>query len=504
MRTPEYFSLCVPPPAGFATAPVNARQLRGRLFVLHANTIALASAFVAAWNPRLTGLLIAPDTTWNRIAPTLWTMPWSEGEPTDNWLLHLGMLEELHTQRNHAEHARQVSDHLRNRYEALQSQIEDQRRQREDLRRQNRQMEIHRALFLAQQSVAIDGIVIFGQDGRVLYHNQRYLELFNVPHELADHRDLLLLHVANQWIDSQVTQRYFRDQAGHDLRERAEIPLKDGRILDRFTAPLKSPDGGELGRVWFYRDITVERHREAALHAAKDAAESAGQAKATFLATMSHELRTPLTGILVTADLLRELDLSDDQRQLLDGLVRSGQHLHHLLSETLDLSSLEAGALRLRLQDADPTVVMNDVAEITRPLATAKKLTFHLEFADSMPTNLYIDPARLRQVLLNLVSNAIKFTQVGRVTLWAWGSPEGFACAVADTGPGIPAEDLDRVFQPFTQLSDGPSRLHEGTGLGLAIVRELVLLMGGTVGVESRVGHGSTFTIRIPVRPAAG
>ncbi len=504
MRTATLLSLAAIPPPGFAPAPGNPRQLRGQLFVLHAPDLAQTLAFMDGLGPRLCGLLTAPNATWERIAPTVWTLPWRDGLAVQGLDLHLGMLEELHAQRNQAEHAHQVSAHIRNRYEALQTQIEDQRRQREAQRRQNRQLEIQRALFVAQQEVAIDGIVIFAQDGRVLYHNQRYLDLFAIPPEFTNHRDRLLPHVASLMLDTHLTQRYFRDEAGHDLRERAEIPLKDGRILDRFTAPLKSPDGGELGRVWFYRDITVERHREAALHAAKEAAESAGQAKATFLATMSHELRTPLTGILVTADLLRDLDLCDDQRQLLDGLVRSGQHLHHLLSETLDLSSLEAGALRLRLQDADPTVVMKEVAEIARPLAQAKRLTFHLEFADGMPTCLYIDPARLRQVLLNLVSNAIKFTQAGRVTLWAWGSPEGFVCAVADTGPGIPAEDLDRLFQPFTQLSAGPSRLHEGTGLGLAIVRELVLLMGGTVGVESRVGHGSTFTIRIPVRPAGG
>ncbi|WP_118184574.1 ATP-binding protein [Paraburkholderia phosphatilytica] len=246
------------------------------------------------------------------------------------------------------------------------------------------------------------------------------------------------------------------------------------------------------------------RERTAELAVAKEHADAANQAKSDFLAHMSHELRTPLNGILGYAQILKR-DRQLDQRQL-DGLTviqRSGDHLLTLINDILDMAKIEAGRVELNLSDVPLERFVYFIAETMRVKATEKGLAFSCEMAPGLPAGVRVDEKRLRQVLLNLLSNAIRFTEAGSVRFCVGFAPSGrLRFDVQDTGIGIDAARLEAIFQPFEQASDTRHRFG-GTGLGLAISRQLVRLMGGEIRVESRRGAGSTFSFELDVAVVA-
>jgi signal transduction histidine kinase/ActR/RegA family two-component response regulator len=258
-------------------------------------------------------------------------------------------------------------------------------------------------------------------------------------------------------------------------------------------------------------EIEERRRAEAALAEARDRAEAANRAKSAFLAKMSHELRTPLNGILGYAQLLgRDETLADEHRAGVDVVERSGHHLLGLINDVLDLAKIEAGKLEVRPAPFRLPDLLRSVTSLARVEADAKGLAFAADLAPALPATVHADERRLRQVLLNLLSNAVKFTPRGSVTLRAYADEQAddapgderrvvLRFEVADTGIGIAPEQAERVFQPFEQVADAGGH-SEGTGLGLAISRRLVDLMGGTIGLESAPGEGSTFTARLPVR----
>lgn len=242
--------------------------------------------------------------------------------------------------------------------------------------------------------------------------------------------------------------------------------------------------------------------RTAELKKAKDQAESATRAKTEFLAMMSHEIRTPLNGVLGTAELLRN-EVQD--REALNHVLtiqQSGQALTDLLNDILDISRIEAGRLTIEDKVFDPGTVAQGLADLMRPTAVNKGLALVLNKGAETPERVYGDPARLRQILLNLLGNALKFTDAGSVYLsievqkrtgrWA-----RLSYVVSDTGHGISPNDQDKLFTPFTQLSKDPARRHEGVGLGLSISQRLAEAMGGRIAVESEEGVGSRFTLTL-------
>jgi CheY-like chemotaxis protein/anti-sigma regulatory factor (Ser/Thr protein kinase) len=236
--------------------------------------------------------------------------------------------------------------------------------------------------------------------------------------------------------------------------------------------------------------------------AARDAAESAAKAKSEFLANMSHEIRTPLTSIMGFSSLLGETsDLPDLAARYVQRISTAGQSLLSVVNDILDFSKLEAGQVDLDPHPFDPAAYVEDTVELLTRQAENKGLTLGLIVDDSVPERIDADSARLRQVLLNLVGNAIKFTAEGRVNVSVTHAGGLLRVEVADTGPGIPAEKRDRLFQRFSQVDGAGSRNHGGTGLGLAISKSLVTLMGGEIGVESEEGKGSIFwfTFAAPV-----
>lgn len=263
------------------------------------------------------------------------------------------------------------------------------------------------------------------------------------------------------------------------------------------------------------RDSLLARHRSelelavvertAELEIAKRAAESANAAKSDFLAAMSHEIRTPMHGMLATTELLQTTPLDARQKQFAEMITKSGRSLLAIVNDILDLSKIEAGRMELEAIPIAPATIANDVVQLFTDRAAAKGLTLQSHCEPNVPHWILGDPVRLQQIMANLIGNALKFTERGRVLISLGIAPrhaDDAGClriAVSDTGIGIPPDSMERIFQAFAQASQDTSRHFGGTGIGLSISQRLTVAMGGSLRCESRVGEGSTFTCSIPV-----
>jgi signal transduction histidine kinase len=292
---------------------------------------------------------------------------------------------------------------------------------------------------------------------------------------------------------------------GHAMECEIRIPC-DGRLrwLRISAAPLRDPDGTVRRIVGVARDMTREREREASLDQAMRRAQSADQAKSEFLATMSHEIRTPLNGILGTTQLLIDSPLDDAQRDLALIAKASAESLLALISDILDLSRIEAGRLDLERIPFDLLAIADGCLATMSARAHAKGLRLVLHVGPGLDTARIGDPNRLRQILLNLLGNAVKFTERGRVWIRIETTDgDRIRMVVGDSGIGIDPARIGDLFQPFQQADSSMARRYGGSGLGLAIVRRLAELMGGTVSAQSDPGRGSCFTVELPI-PCAG
>jgi PAS domain S-box-containing protein len=265
--------------------------------------------------------------------------------------------------------------------------------------------------------------------------------------------------------------------------------------------------GEVVGLVGVTQDIDDQKRTELALVAEKEAAQSANRAKGEFLANMSHEIRTPLTSIIGFAELLRNLDgLPELAQTYVQRVATAGQSLLSVINDILDFSKLEAGQVELDPHPFDPMSCVGGVIDLLTPQAVQKGLTLDCHVPSPLPAFLDADSARIRQVLINLLGNAVKFTQRGGVTVTVDYQPQAggrLRVAVRDTGEGVCEDARERLFQRFSQVDGSVSRRHGGSGLGLAICKSLVELMGGSLGFESEVGRGSTFWFSVPASESA-
>jgi PAS domain S-box-containing protein len=307
-------------------------------------------------------------------------------------------------------------------------------------------------------------------------------------------------------------------QAGRLWRGELCNRAKDGTTWwsDAIIAPFTGADGRVLRHIAISTDITqrklaevelatLNRHLERQTAMATDLAsraEMATVAKSSFLANMSHEIRTPMNGVLGMTELLLGMGLSPQQDEVARTVYRSAESLLAILNDILDFSKIEAGRMELEAIPFDARQWVGDVATLFRGRLAEGVVRLEVDVDPTMPHWLRGDPGRLRQVLTNLVSNAVKFTRQGTITIRLGHGPEGMVLTVADTGIGIPLDQQPRLFSPFTQADASTARQYGGTGLGLAISRRLVEAMGGTIDLDSAPGRGTTFTVRVPLAVA--
>lgn len=292
------------------------------------------------------------------------------------------------------------------------------------------------------------------------------------------------------WMASLLTHRITAMISGiHAFQQGDRTRRLDTRSTDEI---------GELSRSFNHMADSVEESFKR-LEEAKEKAEAASRQKSAFLATMSHELRTPLNGILGFAELLRYELENPEHRSYIDIIEQSGSHLLNLVNEILDLAKIESGEMRFNQVATPLASLITDCAASHQVSAQAKGLTFELNLAPDLPLAVSTDPTRLCQILNHLLSNAVKFTATGQISLIVTQREHEITFAVRDTGPGIPPENHEIIFEKFHQLANFLTREQGGAGLGLALVKQLAEHMGGRVTLDSEVGVGSTFAVHLPL-----
>jgi two-component system, sensor histidine kinase and response regulator len=340
------------------------------------------------------------------------------------------------------------------------------------------------------------GLHWLGPQGHILWANRAELELLGYARgEYEGH------HIAEFHADPEVIPDILRRLvAGDTLREyEARMRCKDGSIKHVLVNSSAYQDGGKFVHTrCFTQDITARKQAQEQLREAKQAAETASRHKSEFLANMSHEIRTPMNGILGMTELALDTDLNPEQREYLETVKTSADALLSVINDVLDFSKIEAGKLDLCLQRFDLRESTGDVLKTLSVRAHQKGLELTCHILPDIPEALVGDPLRLRQIIINLVGNAIKFTETGEVTVRVEsmsiaGDQLGLHFAVRDTGMGVSRNKQKMIFESFTQGDSSTTRRYEGTGLGLAIASRLVALMNGRIWVESEPGAGSTF-----------
>jgi len=343
-----------------------------------------------------------------------------------------------------------------------------------------------------------DAIISFDLQGRVLNGN-------NMAEKLTGYnlkKELIGMDLANL-IGEENANRVLAD-ALHDETVEQEINFiynKNRDAIEVLTsiAPI-FVSNRNIGFYLISKDITEQKK----LLLAKEAAESTNKAKSEFLAMMSHEIRTPMNGVIGMTDILLETtELDEEQRGYLDIIRKSGDTLLSIINDILDLSKIESGKSELHEHAFDVRKCIQDTLAVISPKAEATKLELSYSIHHDVPDRIYGDAERLKQVLLNLIGNAVKFTPSGSVSVTVKRTrtePEQLQFTVTDTGIGIPPDRLTEIFEPFSQVDHYMTRRHEGTGLGLAISKKLVELMGGTIYAESDGKHGSSFTFTVKLQ----
>ena len=361
---------------------------------------------------------------------------------------------------------------------------------------------------------SLDGVIVFDRQGKVLDWNGAASRIFGIPQQTApgraffeeilpeDGREAQLERIRDYYYDRSIDGR-----GPERLTLRARRP--DGQIFALELAIATARDATGAINVAFARDIDARLQAEADLKEARDRAVAGQRAKAHFLAVMSHEMRTPLNGLLGALSLLRETALRADQISLLETMDISGRLLLRHVNDVLDVTQFETGQVQPDLHDFDPGQLVADVIASTTALASARGNRLHWQWCSAPVDRMRGDAPRIMQILLNLVSNAIKFTEHGDIAVELRVGPTANAAGqlpvefrVIDTGIGIAPEDHARIFEDFATVDSSYGRASGGTGLGLGIARRLAALLGGSLGLSSEPGAGSTFWLQLDLAPA--
>lgn len=347
-----------------------------------------------------------------------------------------------------------------------------------------------------------DVIYLLSSGGRFLFVNPSFTRLFGYDSEEVIGRALLEF-VHPEDIERLRNQRELTLQGEHNDHFEYRVRRQDGEYvhLSSTCSMVFGPDG----RGYFVgtaQDITDRVRFAEALAEARDAAVASSRIKSEFLATVSHEIRTPLNGVIGAADILLSSEISPDERELVDSIHQSGESLLRIIDDILEISKAQAGRLVLTPTATDAVQIVEDILDLLRPRADEANLELSFRWSGEAPPALTLDATRVKQIVANLVGNAIKFTSRGSVEVHGEYENGHLRISVQDTGIGIAAEAQTTIFEPFKQADGGIQRVFGGTGLGLSICRELVQAMNGQIGVESELGVGSVFTFEIPAEIA--
>ena len=374
------------------------------------------------------------------------------------------------------------------------------------------QADIQAEQMSATVSASLDGIIIINADGLVVEFSESAERIFGYKKDDILGQNMSNLIVPERYRDAHnAGMERMRDTGkANILGKRIEIEAvrADGEeFMSELAISRCRSSSGDIF-IAYIRDISEAKAAEKALVKAKDAAELANRAKTQFISAMSHEIRTPFNAVLGILDILSETDLTPDQKQLIQTAERTSQSLLRIINDVLDYARISSGTVKIRKAPFYAADIFDDVYRLFAMQAKERGLELGIKVEDAAKIYLSGDVGRIRQILMNFVSNAIKYTNDGKVDLIVDAKPRGqgkwdLMCHVKDTGNGIEAEKLGRLFEEFYMAEDVDTRATEGTGLGLTICKVLARMMRGEIGVESEVGRGSDFWIKVPLKQAA-
>lgn len=376
---------------------------------------------------------------------------------------------------------------------------------RRERKRAEEALSFSNVIFRTQQEASIDGILLVEEKGEILSFNHRFSDMWGIPSGAIESKSVE--RAVQSMMDKLASPEEFQSKVKHLYENRNEIcrdeiVLKDGRIFDRYSAPLIGAKGKYYGRMWNFRDVTGRKQTEE-MKRAREIAEAASRAKSAFLANMSHELRTPLNSINGFSEILCDETfgpLNEKQKKYVNNILVSGKHLLFLINQILDLAQIETGKMKLALSSLPMKSLIRDISMLVADMASEKKIDLSLEIAEDLP-NIEADELKVKEIIYNLLSNAVKFTpEGGKIGMRAKKADSGMEIVVWDTGIGIATENIEKIFEEFFRVDTAYSRVTEGTGLGLPLSRKLVELHGGKLSIESAgLNKGTSVRFTLPV-----
>jgi len=363
-------------------------------------------------------------------------------------------------------------------------------------------MRLHRDVLVALSQKTENALFISSMDGIIVDVNTMVLQMMGYKEYELINKDFSILRKV-ELTEEEIANGLLTIHQNKFWSSEADLVCQNGEIIHAYISIGMVEQGSMKFLVYRVRNKTEEIKTHLALVQARDEAEAAVKAKSNFVATMSHEIRTPLNGVLGMAQLLENTDLDEKQSDYVHTILKSGSSLMILINDILDFSKMESGNTILNPTSVDIRDKICEIADLLRPHAESKGLTLSVDIDMSVPDKLLIDGTRLQQVLLNLMGNSIKFTEMGFVKICCKSkvidAQHAAVCMeIEDTGIGIPNDKVASLFDSFSQVDSTISRKYGGTGLGLAISRQIVNLMGGSIKVESTLGVGSKFIVHLP------